>query len=138
MGEALEISDALVSLLQSTLGSRNVSNRTYGILGRRKNWAAIVELRACDVVKHQLHSFARHWTFRVAIYINDSGDPGRTMTNILSATDLALEALLGDPTIGGTVNQIEEIEVSRNPGESLELSGRLWIPVYLDITAVKF
>jgi len=138
MSTAQQIADAIVNTLKADSALGGTVSRTYGILGRRQKWAAIVELRGCEKFPHQFGSLATRWTFDVLIYLHDTGNPVDVMNRVLEVTDRAVTALDGDPTLGGTVDRIESITVDRLPGEAVEVSGRVWIPILVRIEAVKY
>ena len=138
MSTAQEIADAIVANLSaaSALGDR--ISKTYDIIGRRDQWAAIVELRGCEKFPHQFGQFATSWTFDVVAYVMDTGNPLDVMNRILEVTDKAVQSLESDPTLQGTVDRLSSVTVDREPGEAFEVRGRLWVPVRISITAVSY
>ena len=138
MGKAEEIAAAIITNLSaaSALGSR--ISKSYDIIGRRDEWAAVVELRGCEKFPHQFGQYATQWTFDIRVFITDTGNPLDIMNRVLEVTDLAVPSLESDLTLQGTVDRLNNIEVAREPGEAIEVAGRLLIPVRISVTATVF
>ena len=75
----------------------------------------------------------KYWTFVVETFIKDTGSSSAIMDYFLTMSNSIMDSIENDPTLQGTVDQINEIRASRELGEAFLTGGATLYPFVVEL-----
>ena len=134
---AYTICEGLITNLSSAsvLGPRGIS-KDYSILEQTQGPAAVIGWMGVAEVPTSFGNPSGKdvlYTFRVQVFIKDTGSASAMMDSAMTTIDKILPSLMSDDTVQNTAVEITAVRAARTPGEGAVIGGTNFLPFNMDI-----
>lgn len=138
---ASTIADALVTMLSaaSSFGTTAVS-KDYGVMDTCSGSCCVVTWRGLTSVQATFGpNWDRTWVHTIHGFVKDTNDQQALMGRAISFIDNVRDVIESDPTLQGTVNNVQNITARRDVGAAVRSNaGMTFLPIMVDITSIEY
>lgn len=141
MTNPLGIIDGIVTNLSSASVLGSPVGKNYSVLETTQGTAAVVSLTGARAARSTMMDVEHEsiWTATIQLYTKDTGNASATLDRNMQDTGKVWRSLFSDDTIQGTVDQIDQIRLIRDPQELFVLnSGLAFLPSEIQIDVLEF